>query len=423
MKEKKVIGNTAMLYLMTIAKMVFPLLTLPYLTRVLSEESYGFVSYVKSCMTYIQLIIDFGFILSSVKDIVKANGDKEKIGTITGNTFLAKFMLAFLSGVVLVVMCLTIKILQMNILFVILSFFAVATSLFLADFLFRGIEKMQYITIIYVISKGVSVALTFVFVHGDESLLWIPILDILTNVIAVAITLIILKRLKIKIKISNIKDCFLMIKDSFFYFLSSVATTAFSALNTLLIGIFITDLTQVAYWSLCLSMISAIQSLYAPICNGIYPHMIKEKNLGFIHKVLAIFMPVVAVGCVLCFFLAQTALRIIGGEKYVAAYDVFRWMIPILFFSFPAQVYGWPTLGAIGKVKETTLSTVIAAVFQVVGLLVLILAGWFTLINLAVVRGITELILMVIRMFITYKNKGEFTKIKAADEQPVTADE
>lgn len=423
MKEKKVIGNTAMLYLMTIAKMVFPLLTLPYLTRVLSEESYGFVSYVKSCMTYIQLIIDFGFILSSVKDIVKANGDKEKIGTITGNTFLAKFMLALLSGVVLVVMCLTIKILQMNILFVILSFFAVATSLFLADFLFRGIEKMQYITIIYVISKGVSVALTFVFVHGDESLLWIPILDILTNVIAVAITLIILKRLKIKIKISNIKDCFLMIKDSFFYFLSSVATTAFSALNTLLIGIFITDLTQVAYWSLCLSMISAIQSLYAPICNGIYPHMIKEKNLGFIHKVLAIFMPVVAVGCVLCFFLAQTALRIIGGEKYVAAYDVFRWMIPILFFSFPAQVYGWPTLGAIGKVKETTLSTVIAAVFQVVGLLVLILAGWFTLINLAVVRGITELILMVIRMFITYKNKGEFTKIKAADEQPVTADE
>ena len=423
MKEKKVIGNTAMLYLMTIAKMVFPLLTLPYLTRVLSEESYGFVSYVKSCMTYIQLIIDFGFILSSVKDIVKANGDKEKIGIITGNTFLAKFMLALLSGVVLVVMCLTIKILQMNILFVILSFFAVATSLFLADFLFRGIEKMQYITIIYVISKGVSVALTFVFVHGDESLLWIPILDILTNVIAVAITLIILKRLKIKIKISNIKDCFLMIKDSFFYFLSSVATTAFSALNTLLIGIFITDLTQVAYWSLCLSMISAIQSLYAPICNGIYPHMIKEKNLGFIHKVLAIFMPVVAVGCVLCFFLAQTALRIIGGEKYVAAYDVFRWMIPILFFSFPAQVYGWPTLGAIGKVKETTLSTVIAAVFQVVGLLVLILAGWFTLINLAVVRGITELILMVIRMFITYKNKGEFTKIKAADEQPVTADE
>ena len=65
-----------MLYIMSIAKLLFPLITLPYLTRILTEETYGFVSYVKSCMVYIQLIVDFGFILSSVKDIVKANGDE-----------------------------------------------------------------------------------------------------------------------------------------------------------------------------------------------------------------------------------------------------------------------------------------------------------------------------------------------------------
>lgn len=412
MKEKKVVGNTIMLYIMTIAKLIFPLLTLPYLTRILTEETYGFVSYVKSCMTYIQLIVDFGFILSSVKDIVKANGDNEKIGIITGNTFLSKFFLSILSGLVLVVMCFTIKILQINILYVILSFVAVASSLFLADFLFRGIEKMQYITIVYVISKGISVVLTFVFVRGDSSLLWIPVLDILTNVVAVVITFFILKYLKIKVKISNIKDCLLMIKDSFFYFLSSVATTAFSALNTLLIGIFITDLTQVAYWSLCLNIVTAIQGLYAPICNGIYPHMIKERDLKFIHKVLAIFMPMVLCGCVLCFFLASTALKVVGGEKYVAASVLFRWMIPILFFSFPAQVYGWPTLGAIGKVKETTLSTVIAAVSQVLGLVVLICVNRFTLINLALLRGGTEFILMTVRMFITYKNRSTFTAVK-----------
>lgn len=408
MNERKVVGNTAMLYIMTIAKLIFPLLTLPYLTRVLSEESYGFVSYVKSCMTYIQLIVDFGFILSSVKDIVKADNNKEKIGTIVGNTFLAKFILVLLSAVVLVVMLFTIKILQTDILFVILSFVAVATSLFLADFLFRGIEKMQYITIIYVISKGISVALTFIFVRSDDSLIWIPILDIVTNFVAVLITFLIVKRLEINIKVSSIKDCLLMIKDSFFYFLSSVATTAFSALNTLLIGIFITDLTQIAYWSLCLNIVTAIQGLYAPICNGVYPHMIKERNLKFIHKLLAIFMPVVVCGCVLCFFLASTALNIIGGEKYVAAYSLFRWMIPILFFSFPAQIYGWPTLGAIGKVKETTLSTIIAAVAQVAGLLVLIVINKFTLVNLAILRGGTEFILMAVRMVIAYKNRNLF---------------
>lgn len=411
MNEKKVVSNTVMLYIMTVAKLIFPLLTLPYLTRVLSEEAYGFVSYVKSCMTYMQLIVDFGFILSSVKDIVKANGDRQKIGCIVGNTFLAKFFLAILSGVVLAIMCFAIKILQMNILYVFLSFVAVASSLFFADFLFRGIEKMEYITFIYVISKGVSVFLTFVLVRSDSSLLWIPVLDIITNVISVALSIFIIRRLKIKIKISNLKDCLLMIKDSFFYFLSSVATTAFSALNTLLIGIYITDLAQVAYWSFCLNIISAIQGLYAPICNSVYPYMIKEKKLNFIHKVLAIFMPIVLLGCLICYFGAPFFLKIIGGEKYctVSVYTLFRLMIPILFFSFPAQVYGWPTLGAIGKVKETTLSTITAAVIQVVGLIVLIIVNQFTLINLAILRGGTELIMMGIRMFVVYKNKAAFS--------------
>ena len=349
MLKSKVVGNTIMLYLMSFAKLIFPLLTLPYLTRVLTTDTYGFVSYVKSCMTYMQLIVDFGFILSSVKDIVNANEDKEKIGSIIGKTYMSKAILVIASAAVLIVMCLTIKVLQLDLLFVLLSFIAVATTLFLADFFFRGIEKMQYITMVYLISKGVSVLFTFVFVKGDETVLWIPILDIVSNMVASIISMVIIKRMGISIRLAKIRDCFAMIKDSFVYFLSSIATTAFSALNTILIGIYLSDLTQVAYWSLCLNIITAIQGLYAPICNSVYPHMIKEKSLKFIHKTLMIIMPVVICGCVLCFVLAKTALLVVGGEEYVEAYSLFRWMIPIHFFSFPAQLYGWPTLGAIGK--------------------------------------------------------------------------
>ena len=61
MKQKNVLKNIIMLYGMSIAKIVFPLLTLPYLTRVLSVESYGVVSYVKAVMQYMQIAVDFGF--------------------------------------------------------------------------------------------------------------------------------------------------------------------------------------------------------------------------------------------------------------------------------------------------------------------------------------------------------------------------
>ena len=162
-------------------------------------------------------------------------------------------------------------------------------------------------------------------------------------------------------------------------------------------------------------MISAIQGLYAPICNSVYPHMIQERRLSLIHKILKIFMPLVVVGCGLCIVLADIAMLVVGGEKYVEASDLFRLLVPILLFSFPAQLYGWPTLGAIGKTKETTASTVLSASFQLIGLIVLIVFNCFTLISLAILRSLTELVLMGTRMFITYRNKRMFSDFRCAE--------
>ena len=302
--------------------------------------------------------------------------------------------------------------LRINWLYVLLSFISVATTIFLLDFLFRGIERMHYITIIFLITKSISVVLTFLLVKDDSTMMWIPVLEIIAHIVSSILSLCFLKKLEIRIRFSKMKDCFRMIKDSFTYFLSSVATTAFSALNTLIIGIYITDMAVVAHWSLCISMVSAIQGLYGPICNGVYPHMIKERSLRFIHKVMAIMMPVVIAGCIFSFVIAKEALWIVGGEKYISATPVFRCMIPILLFSFPAQLYGWPTLGAIGKVKETTTSTVISAVVQVLGLIFLVAIGQLTLINMALLRGFTEAILLIIRVIFTYSNKKSFFTVK-----------
>ena len=92
--KSNVIKNTIMLYGMSIAKIVFPLLTLPYLTRVLSVESYGVVSYVKAVMQYMQLVVDFGFMLSGTKDIVNAKNDHEKLEKEVGDILLAGVFLA-----------------------------------------------------------------------------------------------------------------------------------------------------------------------------------------------------------------------------------------------------------------------------------------------------------------------------------------
>lgn len=78
---------------MNIAKMLFPLLTLPYLTRVLSTDCYGSVVYVKSVTTYLQLLVDFGFVLSATKSIFQAREDRARQERIMGDVLLVIFLM------------------------------------------------------------------------------------------------------------------------------------------------------------------------------------------------------------------------------------------------------------------------------------------------------------------------------------------
>lgn len=410
-KNNNMINNTIMLYLMTIAKIIFPLITLPYLTRILSVDNYGVVSFVKSYMVYIQLVVDFGFSLSSVKDIVEANNDKKSIGIITGQTILAKLILSAISLIATLILCPFIPLLGNNLLYTLLSFFVIVLSSFLMDFLFQGIEKMHVMTISFVIMKLISTSLTLVLVKSDLDILWIPMLDIISSIIAIIFTLREVHKYKIPIKIKTLKKSIELIKESSVYFISNFATTAFGALNTLLIGIAM-DSTQVAYWSVALQLIAAVNAMYSPIVNGIYPQMVREKSLLLIKKILYIFMPIVIVGCIVFFISAKFIVLIVSGEEYLYSVTVLRYLIPILLISFPVMLTGWPTLGAIGKAKETTITTTVTAVAQVLGLIVLMLINKFTLINVAILRCLTELLMLILRVRYCYIFSNEFNDKK-----------
>ncbi|MDN4832798.1 oligosaccharide flippase family protein [Ligilactobacillus salivarius] len=407
MRMNKVTKNTIMLYIMNIAQLILPLVTLPYLTRVLTVDNYGVVNYVKSIMTYMQIIIEFGFILSATKDIVKAGNDKKIIGEITGNVILGKILLSLLSLIVLIIFTIFVPILKNNVAFTMLSFIPIFLSTFLIDFFFRGIEKMEVITIRYIVMKSISTLLTFLFVRGNGDLLMIPILDIIGNVVAILLVWKEVYKLGIKLSFGTMKDIWNSIADSFLYFISSMASTAFGALNTLLVGILLSS-KEVAYWSLAMQILGAIQALYTPINNGIYPEMVKERKFSLIIKVIKIFMPVVFIGCLIILLFSKPILFVIGGIKYLEMSYLIKLLIPVIIFSFPAMLFGWPVLGAIDKVKETTTTTVVTTIVQVVGLIVLMLVGEFTLVNIALLRGGTEFILLTSRLYFINKFKFMF---------------
>lgn len=409
MKKSKIVNNAMMLMIFNISKILFPFITLPYLTRVLTTDTYGIVTYAKTVMNYMQIFVDFGFVLSATKDIVKCRENKEEMERVIGDTLIARIILGGVGFILVFILSLALPILRTNILYTMLSYVAVFLSIFLMDFLFRGLEKMHIITIRFIVMKVISTILTFVLIKNDANLLLIPTLDILSTAFAIGLVYLEIRKLHLKMKFSKLKNALNAIKDSFVYFLSNVASVSFNALSTIIIGIYITP-TEVAYWGICIQIIGTIQTCYSPICDGIYPEMIKTQNLNLIKKIVKIFLPVISIGCVCAYFLAETGLMILGGKEYIEAVPVFRTLIPSLFFGFFAIVLGWPTLGAIGKSKQVTISTIIGITTNIVLLIGLIITKSFTLINVAIVRDITEFVFFAVRLYFFQKYKHLFKK-------------
>lgn len=411
MKKNKILTNTIMLTIFQISKILFPFVTLPYLTRVLSTDSYGVVAYVKTVMNYMQIFVDFGFVLSATKDIVKNTENKEKMEYIIGDTMIARIALGLIGFIIVLILSLILPILRNNIVYTILSYIVIFESIFLMDFLFRGIENMHIITIRFIVMKTISTILTFFLIKNDSNLLLIPILDICSSLVAVVLVFFEVKKRNLKMRFSGLKNVINSIKDSFIYFISNVATTSFNALSTIIIGIYLST-TDVAYWGLCMQIIGAIQACYTPISDGIYPEMIKTKNLNLIKKILKIFIPIVFIGCVLSYFLSNIVFMILGGQSYLNAIPIFRLLIPTLFFGFLDIIFGWPTLGAIGKSKENTLSTIISISVYIILLICLLITKSFTLLNIAICRSITEVVLFGTRYFYCRKYKNLFIENK-----------
>lgn len=376
--RKAFFRNSFMLYLMQFATYVFPLMTFPYLTRVLGPEKYGVMAYVMATCSFFHLFVDFGFMLSATKAIVENRNDKEKLGRIVGTVLLAKLFFAIISIIFLTIMIVFIPVLRANMLYTYLSFVVIILSIFLPDFLFRGLERMSILTLRFVISKTITTVLVFVLVKSDSDLLFIPVLSILGSLIAVILTWVnIWQRLKIKVVFSSLRGCFEATKLSFDYFIAQFASTVFGATNTFMIGIFAPP-TQIAFWGTAYNLISTAQGLYSPIIDSLYPHMVAKKDYRFVKQILLILMPIIFIITSGVFIYAEPIIILICGEKYLEAIPVFRALTPVLILSFPVLLLGFPVLGAMGKVKETSLSIVYSALFHFGGLVFLILVTSLT---------------------------------------------
>jgi len=406
--------NTLMLLLLQISTYALALAAVPYETRVLGPEAYGVLGAATAAMVYFQLVVDFGFLLSATEEASFHRHDKDYLSRLLTHVTLCKLVLAVISGLILFGLCQVITPWRDKMGLYFLFFLSAVMTSMLPDYLYRGLEKMTAITIRTVVIRAFFTAAIFVFLKKPEDLYVVPLLNIIGNGAAVVFAYWDLAhRLGIRMTRVSAGETVDTMKRSSVFFLSRIATTAYTSLNTVLLDLISASGAATGFYTSADKLITTGKNVLTPISDSMYPYMAKNRDFKLVKKLLLTLEPVIMLFCAVIFIYAEPFCILILGPEYGPAGQVLRAMLPVGVITLPNYILGFPTLSAMGLSKYANYSVVFGSVLHIVNLLVLWSTGNINMITLAALVSVAEGAILLFRIVVILRNKD---KMKPREE-------
>ena len=167
-RNKTILANFSYLSLLQVFAILFPLLTYPYLLRVIGLELYGVIIFAQSIINYVSLVINFGFNMSGARNVATYKQDRARLSRII---YWCKFILWLVCLVLYLSVISMVPFFEDHYWVYILSFLLTFNELMLPIWFFQGIEKMKYITFVNLSARLLFVVAIFLFIHRQEDYL------------------------------------------------------------------------------------------------------------------------------------------------------------------------------------------------------------------------------------------------------------
>ena len=409
MNNKIFYKNTFMLYLLRISNYLFGFITIPLQTRVLGPNIYAILAFSMSLSNYFQNFIDFGFTLSATEKISKNKDNKNYINGIISKVFFCRCILTIIATIIFLVLVVYIDEFRKNYIVLTLYFLLAVILNFLPDYLYLGLEKMQFLTYKSVFARTIFTVLLFIFLRDKKDLYLVPIFNIVGNTIVLIFIykhiIEVLKFNLIRIKTKDILDEF---KWTLQFFLSRFASSIYSTINTMTIGLcFGSSSYELGLYKTADQSINVGKQIIIPITDSLFPYMANKKDFKLFNKILLIGSISILIGIIIVNFFATDLCILVFGNEFANSALYLRLLSPSVFFAFLTMMFGYPALSAIGKIKYANYSNVFSAIFQITILVIMLLTNKFTIVNLCILTCISEIVIFLFRfiVYVIYRSK------------------
>jgi len=329
---------------------LLPLITLPYLVRVLGVAKYGLIVFAQAFIGYFQILTDYGFNLSATREISINRDNKEKVSEIFSAVMVIKFCLLLISLLLMSAIVYSFPKFRQDWLLYYLTFGMVLGQVLFPVWFFQGMERMKYITFLNIVAKSIFTVAIFLFVKTASDYLYVPLLSSLGFIVAGILSFwIVFKDFGIQFEIPSLKNLKYQLVEGWYVFTSMVAISLYTTSNAFILGLF-TNNTIVGYYSAAERIIRAILGFLGPISQTIYPYLSKlmnvskEVGISFIRKLTVLIGSLGFVVSLIIFIFADLIVKVILGTQYTQSTIVLRILAFLPFIVGLSNVFGIQTM-------------------------------------------------------------------------------
>lgn len=404
--SKKISANFMYLSILQGMNLILPLITFPYLVRVLGIENFGLLMFAQAFIVYFTMIVDYGFNLSGIREVSSNRNNKSKLIKIFSSIMIARFILALVGLIFLTIIVFSFEKFSQNWELYYLTFGIVIGTALFPTWFFQGMEKMKYITVLTVIAKLIFTLSIFLFVTTEKDFIYVPLI----NSLGFISLFIIFKDFNIRIKFQKWKRIKIQFIRGWYIFISKISINLYGATNTFILGIFTTD-TIVGYYAIAEKVVRIITSLFAPFYQTIYPHVVsivkKPKNEAnnFLKKVFKYSLGISTIVFLLSVLLGEFSLLLVFGEEAKNSINIFYILSPLIIILPMAYLFFNVILLSFKLDKYFSKLYIIGGITNLSMIFILFQFLEKKIIAVSLSLLITELLIMLLA-YILIKNKG-----------------
>lgn len=355
---------------LTTANYLFPLITYPYVSRVLGVSSIGLVNFIDGIISYFVLFATMGLSVIGIREIASVKTDKQSLNTSFSSLITLSFIFTLLSLITLIILTEFVQELNDNKELVYIGCIKLVFNFFLVEWFYKGLEEFKYITIRGLIVRCLYVVSVFIFVKDRSDYQIYYLLSCVVVVLNALINILYSRRfISFSLKRTRIKS---FIKPTLILGIYSILTSMYTTFNIIFLG-FVSNDTEVGFYTTATKLYGIILSIFTAFTGVMLPRLsslihegkldeFKNKIYRSISILVSLSIPII----LLSEILTQQIVYIISGSGYEGAVNPMRIVMPLILVIGYEQILIIQTLMPLKKDCIIMRNSIIGAVLGII---------------------------------------------------------